>query len=1823
MTLPDGHGPGGEKSNRNSVKRLQWSRVQAIVTSKALPGGRRAIAVVVVAAVVGASTVIHAFAATTIPPGFAQEVVASGFVAPTDIAFLPDGRVLVAELSGLVKLSGPGGTTTFLDLRPEVNNYGERGLIGIAVDPQFEQNGFVYAYYVYEHNATDPTGPKTARLSRFLAIDDTADPASETVLLGAVPGDSCAAVTADCIPSDFRDHHGGTIRFAADGTIFLSTGDGATVHAITPNALRSQNLDSLAGKILHVDRAGQGLSGNPFWTGSATDNRSKVWAYGLRNAFRFALRPSSGIPYVGDVGWDTTEEIDVARAGANLGWPCFEGTPRQPGYETQTICQTLYAQGPAAVTAPLVEWPHTVGGGCAVGGTFYTGTQFPAEYQGAYFYADYAQGWIRYLKTAADDSLASGPTDFAAAADAPVDLEVGPDGSLYYVAINAGEIRRIRYTPANRPPVVAAASTPTNGLAPLDVAFSSLGTTDPDGDPLALDWDFGDGSPHSSASAPTHRYDTAGTFTAVLTATDGRGGQASARVVVTVGNRAPTPIITGPSSGFRYAVGDAIDLVGDATDPDIGDVVTLSWVVTLQHCPLGGCHTHPFLSGSGPTLSFVAPDHGDDSYFSVRLTATDSGGLSTTVTRQIQPRTAALALATQPTGLQLVYDGTTVTTPATKTVIVGSTHQVRAPTPQAAQVFSSWEDASPNDRQLVVTADRTVTATFASSPAVVSDSFTRTDAPTLGTGWSTTTRYGAAGCLLSISGNQAAYPSGRTGTCDQYWLGDSAQADGVASYTVTALPVDNGEFDIQGRMQALGTTSAVIYEAGWVRRATGPDQYSLYRRAPTGAWIQIATTTGPDVAVGDQLAFKLAGTSLSFHHRPAGTTSWAQILTITDASISGAGRFGIELYNATNGKLDNWTISTDLPGGGPLSSSPPANTVLPSVSGTAQVGLTLAGALGSWTGTSPIGYGQQWQRCSASGAACGPIGNATALTYVPVAADVGSTLRLRVTATNSAGGPISADSAATAVVSGSSSPPANTVLPSVSGTAQVGLTLAGALGSWTGTSPIGYGQQWQRCSASGAACGPIGNATALTYVPVAADVGSTLRLRVTATNSAGGPISADSAATAVVSGSSSPPANTVLPSVSGTAQVGLTLAGALGSWTGTSPIGYGQQWQRCSASGAACGPIGNATALTYVPVAADVGSTLRLRVTATNSAGGPISADSAATATVAGAPVVVVSDSFDRADAAALGGSWSTTTRYGAAGCLLSISGNQAAYPSGRTGTCDQYWLGDSAQADGVASYTVTALPVDNGEFDIQGRMQALGTTSAVIYEAGWVRRATGPDQYSLYRRAPTGAWIQIATTTGPDVAVGDQLAFKLAGTSLSFHHRPAGTTSWAQILTITDASISGAGRFGIELYNATNGKLDNWTISTDLPGGGPLSSSPPANTVLPSVSGTAQVGLTLAGALGSWTGTSPIGYGQQWQRCSASGAACGPIGNATALTYVPVAADVGSTLRLRVTATNSAGGPISADSAATAVVSGSSSPPANTVLPSVSGTAQVGLTLAGALGSWTGTSPIGYGQQWQRCSASGAACGPIGNATALTYVPVAADVGSTLRLRVTATNSAGGPISADSAATATVAGAPVVVVSDSFDRADAAALGGSWSTTTRYGAAGCLLSISGNQAAYPSGRTGTCDQYWLGDSAQADGVASYTVTALPVDNGEFDIQGRMQALGTTSAVIYEAGWVRRATGPDQYSLYRRAPTGAWIQIATTTGPDVAVGDQLAFKLAGTSLSFHHRPAGTTSWAQILTITDTSISGAGRFGIELYNATNGKLDNWTISTDLP
>lgn len=654
-----------------------------------------------------------------LPDGFTREVVVSGLNLPTAFAHLPDGRFLIAEKRGMVWLYSEGDPqpTPFLDIQDRVNNFHDRGLLGITVDPAFSTNGYVYLLYIYENDASNRSGTKTGRLARYTAVGDTASPASEFVVLGKMVGASCRLFPAgaDCIPADSPSHSVGNLKFASDGTLFVTLGDASWFDRVDVDALRAQDLDSLAGKLVRITPTGQGVASNPFWNGDASAIRSKVWSYGLRNAYRFNLRPGTLTPYVGDVGWSSWEEINVARPGSNFGWPCYEGPQPQPGYAVLPRCLELYARGPSAVKMPLHAWTHDVGQ-TATGGAFFTGTSYPPEYRGVYFFGDYASGWIGTLRVDENDQLIPGSvTMFATEQAGLVDLEIGPDGLLYKLDIITGELHRFRHSASNRPPRAVASADPREGYPPLSVRFSSTGSEDPDGDRLQYTWDFGDGSPLSREAHPEHTYTAVGLYMARLTVSDGRGGTHSSRVRISVGNFSPVVSITSPSGAFRFKVGDVVSYAGEARDAEDGAIPNsqLSWSITLHHCNGGECHIHPYSTSTGASGTLTIEEHGDEIYFELTLTATDSQGLTGTSTVTIYPQTVQLTLESSPPGRQVVLDGVGSQAPLTRTVIVGSTHTISVPSPQGGYHFQAWSDGGAQQHTITAgTSNATYTASF-------------------------------------------------------------------------------------------------------------------------------------------------------------------------------------------------------------------------------------------------------------------------------------------------------------------------------------------------------------------------------------------------------------------------------------------------------------------------------------------------------------------------------------------------------------------------------------------------------------------------------------------------------------------------------------------------------------------------------------------------------------------------------------------------------------------------------------------------------------------------------------------------------------------------------------------------------------------------------------------------------------------------------------------------------------------------------------------------------------------------------------------------------
>jgi hypothetical protein len=297
----------------------------------------------------------------------------------------------------------------------------------------------------------------------------------------------------------------------------------------------------------------------------------------------------------------------------------------------------------------------------------------------------------------------------------------------------------------------------------------------------------------------------------------------------------------------------------------------------------------------------------------------------------------------------------------------------------------------------------------------------------------------------------------------------------------------------------------------------------------------------------------------------------------------------------------------------------PSNTSPPTITGTAAVGKTLTAGPGAWSGTTPMTFKYQWQRCDSSGNNCTSIPGETTNHRQLVSDDVGHRLRVRVTATN-ASGSASATSAASDVVSGGGSgAPVSTKEPTITGSAVQGQILQADHGTWSGATPITYKYQWLRCDSLGGNCAQIAGETSASRQLDSGDVGKRLRVRVTATNGSGSG-TAQSNATNVVTasgGGSGAPVSKDLPQITGVAAQGETLVSSNGTWTGATPITYTYQWLRCDANGGACATIPGETKSNRTLTDGDVGHRMRIRVTAKNNVGSA-TVQSEATAVVTG-----------------------------------------------------------------------------------------------------------------------------------------------------------------------------------------------------------------------------------------------------------------------------------------------------------------------------------------------------------------------------------------------------------------------------------------------------------------------------------------------------------------------------------------------------------------------------------------------------------------------------
>jgi glucose/arabinose dehydrogenase/PKD repeat protein len=641
---------------------------------------------------------------------------------PTAFAFTPDGRLLITTKNGQVYVyTNQSLREPALDLGNKVCSDGERGILGVAVDPEFGTNRFIYLYYTFNKSGVCEARTEQIpvnRVSRF-TLSDTLDPQSEVVLI-------------DNVPSYANNHNAGDLHFGNDGYLYISIGDsgcdptGATGCA-EANAIARTNYH-LLGKILRITRDGNIPADNPFLgpstarcnlTGSTTPDKTcqEIYATGLRNPFRMAFDPNSTATrfFINDVGQGVWEEINLGQAGADYGWNLREGN-------CATNSDTNCAPPPPNIINPVFAYKHGLNPepspfqncNSITAGAFIPNDLWPSNYNDTYLFTDYVCGRMFALNPSSEASL------FAENLGAVIHMGFGPfeeSQALYYATFEeGGQLRRIAYVGANnRAPQAKATASPSFGGVPLETTLDASASTDPDGDALSYTWQFGDGSQGTGKSVK-HTYTKAGKYDVVLTVRDDKGASSSQTLRVDAGNTPPTLTLLSPTPSARFAVGETITLSAKADDAEEGELPgeRISWQVWLRHDD----HAHPYVPltfGRTLELPMAAPENlaaTNTSYLLVHLTATDATGLSTRQEFKLEPRLVEVTFNTQPQGLKLEVNNTVITAPTTLTSWQGYELRVLAPD-QAGATFQSWSDGGAASH-IITTPDvsTSYTATF-------------------------------------------------------------------------------------------------------------------------------------------------------------------------------------------------------------------------------------------------------------------------------------------------------------------------------------------------------------------------------------------------------------------------------------------------------------------------------------------------------------------------------------------------------------------------------------------------------------------------------------------------------------------------------------------------------------------------------------------------------------------------------------------------------------------------------------------------------------------------------------------------------------------------------------------------------------------------------------------------------------------------------------------------------------------------------------------------------------------------------------------------------
>ncbi len=782
------------------------------------------------------------------PADFGQVVVATGMKVATAVAFAPDGRIFVTEQTGNIRIIKNNTLLPTPFANVSTTPEGERGLLGIAIDPDFSINKYVYVYY------TAIGSPVRNRISRFTATTDVAAAGSETIILNLDPL-STATI-----------HNGGAIHFGKDGKLYVAVGENA-------NQPAAQNLDTYHGKLLRINKDGSVPEGNPFPTGS--EQRRRIWAYGLRNPFTFSVDRESGKIFVNDVGHGLWEEInDATVGGRNFGWPTTEGMFNQATHPN--------------LSNPIYAYAHGSGDaiGCAIVGGAYvspSNTNYPANYRGRYFFQDFCNNWINTIDVSAPTTTRS--TFATSMISNSLGMTMGPDGYIYYLARQWEGLIKIVYNNNTAAPSIT--THPVNtGVAigqPASFSVSALGTA-----PLTYQWQKNGvnipGATSASFQIASIVATDAGQYRVIVTNSVGNVTSNAAALSV-ISNVTPVAEIITPITGATYIAGTTINFSGQGNDQEDGSLPAqaFSWAINFHH----NTHHHDQPAINGITSgTFNVPNIGETSdnvWYRIILTVTDANGLKGKDSVDIIPMKSNINLATVPQGLQITLDGTPFNTPGSVVSVEGLVRTLGVISPQTINnqtyEFSSWSHGGA-ETQTISTPVNDVTYTANFTPVSNTNTFYRA--------------FNLNGPSVSIDGNNWEASSNAPNFSTTGWV--------FASQGVSLVPPTDANRASMIRSSFWGNPTMTV-------RAVPPGSYQV--------WAYVWEDNSPAT-----FSISLEGVQVQTNYNSGSAGTWKKLgpfaVTINDGTIDLAiiglhgNLSGIEIWKAGNSNNRPPVVSTPL-----------------------------------------------------------------------------------------------------------------------------------------------------------------------------------------------------------------------------------------------------------------------------------------------------------------------------------------------------------------------------------------------------------------------------------------------------------------------------------------------------------------------------------------------------------------------------------------------------------------------------------------------------------------------------------------------------------------------------------------------------------------------------------------------------------------------------------------------------------------------------------------------------------------------------------------------